>query len=729
MITKTKRSDRNTINTTGIRIKQTTNMNNQSTDSKRGQRGVEPRHSARLCVTKGEVVDSMSISSTSGVWRKSREDKVRDAEVRRYRKKMVVCTVESTVWNSVEDAPSSRWIPNLYAVCIPPGQGKTTLARRFNSIDVDELVRPEMRHMYSATIGKIVSGEDMKDDVWIGEVKRSLGKMVFSTPTVVFVSEQVTASLIGAHRAGSVRLMGRAAYDCILERGSESGGITRACSELVASHNGARNYTVRSHDRVEMVVGKILNGLRIPISRPWECEVKRPCGYSETGLQYYRDMVESEIDIETLIRLEESGEIPNCCIMREMCGGTPQEWPMLEYCRVAYSVANMPLAKLAKKRRGGLKKSTLWRKLKLGEHLDARSIDSELVRSSDAFSNSVVLWWKLVGQDLNCKDEMFKMILGVQEENWGPLMDYLHCLVRVGYMGQSQINPSDGTEIVCARKLTRIRDDEKWKDGLLCDSERNLMVERILELGSNETGVCVNVGRVRGISFPDNSEGNVEVESIKEELASYCTGDASTVSSDEIPSKLLFRLMRVYECVDNGVPYTNMHLFGVSETIMRCIALDAGRGMLCSSNDMKEMIKCWCEHAATSGVGVLLSRCTLTSAISQVCNDDLESGSVGVVRLYMLCREIGDVIMCNMMRNKDFWNSVEDLRRYAKVVENGPSCAHMRWHVRTFEEGLMPCMIQSFASADGITYCGAVGMCDDKALSEVAIDNESSGSE
>lgn len=118
----------------------------------------------------------------------------------------------STSFSMLANRYKAAEIPGLYAIVIPAGGGKTTLAHFFKQLDVDRILpeafETELRKIRMSTFNSVVSGGTRAswlrhNSIWARYLSLSLSNFDFSeTPRVLFIHSHEVATVIGAKVIG-----------------------------------------------------------------------------------------------------------------------------------------------------------------------------------------------------------------------------------------------------------------------------------------------------------------------------------------------------------------------------------------------------------------------------------------------------------------------------------------------------------------------------------------------
>lgn len=118
----------------------------------------------------------------------------------------------STSFAMLSDRYRAAEVPGLYAIVIPAGGGKTTLAKFFKQLDVDKVLPPafetELRKIRMSTFNSVSGGGTRAswlrhNSIWARYLSLSLGNFDFrETPRILFIHSHEIATVIGAKVVG-----------------------------------------------------------------------------------------------------------------------------------------------------------------------------------------------------------------------------------------------------------------------------------------------------------------------------------------------------------------------------------------------------------------------------------------------------------------------------------------------------------------------------------------------
>jgi hypothetical protein len=167
---------------------------------------------------------------------------------------------------------------NLFAICMPAGHGKSTLAKRYGLIDVDQLISEPEKDYYRAKRLAILAGKDTwsnHNNEWFARMNKTLDLLDYSRPVIIMVHHEEIAYELGAVILGAIKL-DRAVFEAnIIPRMDRADPSNYTFS--VASYDGFRVsryvenvFTAHSNAHLEEIVLNLINANDLPIAAPYK---------------------------------------------------------------------------------------------------------------------------------------------------------------------------------------------------------------------------------------------------------------------------------------------------------------------------------------------------------------------------------------------------------------------------------------------------------------------------
>nr|UCU85915.1 protein4 [Alternaria solani chrysovirus 1] len=496
-------------NSVGRLIKGFMRMSNMLVPRKRGE---------------GVTVGS-SVASSSGTMRHERNSRVRELNLKKAFNKAVYQSkgVHPELREGLEMYRTSIR-PNLYAIVMPAGHGKTTMADMFNCLDVDDLAGLDGKSEIMGWLADVKTGGDLSRNSWVRNVNRALDMMSIEETTVIMVHDHIMAEMIGAVRAGTVIIPADVVSASNTNRGREWNEVRRVTEEMAKESNVPRKWAVSTRAQGVRRVARMMNSLGCALPPPSVC-------FFDNGTHRMEDYDKFRFDIEAIEEACEEGLVSEVTLFKlEVEVGLRRRMPMRDYGVLAGTLATRGSCLVAEKRGGPLKKALLWDKMNLADHEDAVEIDRRLVRSSDRFSNAIVLWWKMVGQECSAPEELFKLILGVQEMEWTYVMEEIISTVESGSLGRAKMTRED---VEMLKEATTLATGvERMVCGGNKDRSENWSMEKQLESTCRDISVLVDTRYVDRAKMENSGKMKCEAQWCLDKMAEAgLSGEVVDVSS------------------------------------------------------------------------------------------------------------------------------------------------------------------------------------------------------
>ncbi|ARM36038.1 protein 4 [Bipolaris maydis chrysovirus 1] len=639
----------------------------------------------RVDSTMGSLAEP-SISSRGGM-RVERNSKVREVNLARaFRKARIHWKLPSEYRD--EESMNVDLRPNLYTVVLPAGCGKTTIANEFNCIDVDDLAGPDSRAELMGWLKEVGDGSASEKSEWIRTVNRALDKMVFEEPVVMLVHDHVTAKLVGSIRAGTIIVPKEQVKGMNKNRDKKWNDIFEVTWAMAHESSVKRKWYTPTTAECYRRLARVMANLKCEVPPPNVC-------YYDAGMYDMECFKGNEDRLEEVVELNAAGLCPSlavfkCCIKN----GMREYMPWVSYGKLAGRLATRRSAGLADKRSGAIKKSLLWDKFNLGEHEDAVAIDKGLVRSSDAFSNCVVLWWKTVMQEYDIANHVYKMILGVQEKEWRDVLSDIGDVLREGAIGNVYVSPESANVVLAARIFSNASGVTK-----ACD---NWSLEMNFEETKSDVMVMVDRRVLDRVTCNDSEYMCSEAEWCKYKLDD-CGLVRGVVNITNMKAEDQYRVVRCIKAVQEGVTLEQTtsneeYLAGIRnprvvERAVRMLAYkDSAIGTILTTDfEVFTRTRCileamyeWTKWLSGNYEEYLYDSVRPTRLIKEICIPEtkLEMYSGLTTMFIMGNKEEAVVLAANAMRNRREWNT--DIEAYAMCEAR--STESMRLIAKSFHE-------------------------------------------
>ncbi|AAM68956.1 Hv145SV-protein 4 [Helminthosporium victoriae virus 145S] len=619
----------------------------------------------RVDSTMGSMVEP-TVNSRGGM-RIERNSKVREVNLARaFRKSRITWKLPAEYRD--EESMNIDLRPNLYTVVMPAGCGKTTIANEFNCIDVDDLAGVDSRAELMGWLKEISDGTASEKSEWVRIVNKALDKMVFEEPVVMLVHDHLTAKLVGSIRAGTIMTPKDQVKGMNKNRDKKWNDIFEVTWAMAHDSNVKRKWYTPTTAECYRRLARVMANLHCEVPPPNVC-------FFDAGMYDMELFKGNENRIEELVELNEAGLCPSlaihkCCIKN----GMRTEMPWVSYSKLAGRLANRKAAGVAGKKSGAIKKSLLWDKFNLGEHEDAVAIDKLLVKSSDAFSNCVVLWWKTVMQEYDIANHIYKMILGVQEKEWRDVLTDIGQVLLTGAIGNVYVSPESANVVMSARAFSDSEGVTK-----ACD---NWSLEMNFEETKSDVMVMIDRRVLDKVSCGDGEYMCAEAEWCRWKLDD-CGLVRGVVNITNMEADDQYRVVRCIKAIEGGIQLepvigsdqylAEMRNAREVERIVRMSAykVSAMGTILTTDFEALPRTRCaleamfeWTKWLSGNYEEYLYDSVRPTRVIKEICipSSKLEMYS-GLTTMFMMGdKEAAVVLAANAMRNRREWT--QDVEAY-----------------------------------------------------------------
>nr|UFJ44705.1 RNA-dependent RNA polymerase [Penicillium chrysogenum virus] len=356
-----------------------------------------------------------------------------------------------------EDLAATRH--NLFAVIMPSGCGKTSLARTYGMVDVDELVSRAEHDQYVEMRNEIVCGRgDWHDHntLWFARLNQTLALLDYSVPVVIFVHTEETALEIGAKPVACLTLETTAHEMNISGRGPKFREFSRESLRSCKPSNRVPNqYRFKSNKELEAFFLEVMNVSGLPVGAPFKYST------SIWNSSYSRDVPgwilrgeragTQQVSINELRLLFEQGKIPKECVDYYVrasyvptqfdFGVTMFEWSQAlgqlpgcynsrrDFDTLTDLMGVFPPHSPKEVTRSNVTLRTLCHTFDILSMPDAKEIASYHVGEGHTFVTNLLANWKGITQFTTVSHLVFPWFK-VCERDWSDKMKTLHSLIR-----------------------------------------------------------------------------------------------------------------------------------------------------------------------------------------------------------------------------------------------------------------------------------------------------------
>lgn len=626
--------------------------------------------------------------SFEGPERVTASDRVKRIQLQDY-----ILQNEITTDIEVEQAPAV-WRNNLYAVCMPSGHGKSTLARWIDGIDVDELVPGRERwKYYDSIVHSTPNGEGTNE--WVDACHKTLDKMVFKRPTLIFVHDPHTARALGCVRAGTIRVDSDVVRDANRGR-SRVWHRARELSERLCREGSSRNnWVVSNFDAAKVRLARIAGKLEIPIPMVYKYKNANTVGY--TNVEKYKDFRQWDDigDLGVIYDMARDGEIPRCalvefvdCLRSKGYIQYGAETDMGDYVALAREIAHRGAAPIAPPSGSVISQSLLVKQFGLDEHEDAMRILYGLPRSTSNFKMTVVLWWKTIGQYMECAHTLYKLIDGIEETEWPKWLTVISSAAQGGWLGQDDVADDEWLELDAIRRLeswTPMRDDLIRSNGVGLDDltkEERLVINNC---GRSEVKVDMNVMRGRAILDGPLSTIVDEIDSTFENPTSI---ELREVRDIDIAYNLVYcyyggKSADLEDC--ESYAERMKHLVGRRKSLMihayPCLgsAVAEASDLIPQCRSALELVDMWVSRLARE-LRTMRGLSCKSAGFIHMYKTGITGGKRSLGALMLVengLEDIGEALLCNVMRRHTEWNDAKTLTKICRdrwLERGGEGC-------------------------------------------------------
>nr|WKR37724.1 putative RNA-dependent RNA polymerase [Leptosphaeria biglobosa chrysovirus 1] len=385
-------------------------------------------------------------------------------------------------------------IPNLYAIVMPAGTGKTHLAEKFGFIDIDKCVAyPEHEKLFRVRRDIIEKSGTWAEhnSEWNSKVRETLSYLDFSRPTVVMCHSEEMAFEIGAIPMVAI----------LLEKKEWEKNISGR-TDLGKRFSIMNRMTVEKHTRivplrmartnsgVEKLVIRACTAYGVPVACPMKYDNIRNRHYSDACPDWVLTGDCDGLDVNVLLNLFERGDVPKECMDYFLSsvnmpasygfGFTMFHWSEY-FAKVRYMTNDkkkytgdwMSVFPYASDREKNRMNINLRRLLDNTDLLDDEVIVDLLSRhvgENNQFVTMLVSWWAGIGRHLECR-EFVSTLLGIKQSGWKELMQELHQMVRLSrYVMNSELHDEKERqslmymECLLGRRMFEVDEEKEIRD-------------------------------------------------------------------------------------------------------------------------------------------------------------------------------------------------------------------------------------------------------------------------
>lgn len=393
--------------------------------------------------------------------------------------------------------------PNLYAIVMGSGHGKSTLSKRYGVIDIDDLVT-ESEHNQLVEERRAIIERDgewkQHNERWFAAARKTLSIMDMTQNSVVLVHTEEAALSLGAKVMGGISLAESALANNVkhrapFERLEAKGNLMRN----QAHHSTYTPLQCRDRIDVERAFLTLMNVNSIPVAAPYKYPTKyRNSCYSATCPDWVLEgRMKQGTNLYDVVKMYEAGMVPKECvdyyvkqfeaITYEGFGVTLNDWAKL-CAKVAAEIEEpnrnfnleekddvnemFPFGSVRERNRANCTIRRLMKVFKIQNHPEVIEIMSHHVGQRNIFVTSVIAAWKGLMQDLPMHT-FARNLMKVRYPAWTKVMKDVHNFVRTSnFLFQAPINEDQRQKLM-------------YMDLLIGRTDYELTVEMALE---NRTG-------------------------------------------------------------------------------------------------------------------------------------------------------------------------------------------------------------------------------------------------
>lgn len=370
-----------------------------------------------------------------------------------------------------------RKVENLYAIVMPAGHGKTSLATRYGVMDIDNLVSKRIHSRLVDERTMLLKNKESwraHDDNWCEEVRKTISLMDLKEPTVVLVHTELIAMSIGATVLGGMRLSKDGFENQTIRRNGFDKLFTDMnyiSSETTLTYKPRRCHTFAE---VEDHFLMIMNINQLPVAAPYKYSREiHNSNYASTCPEWVLEGTMSQTcniaDLETMFK---RGEIPKECVdyyVHEMgmpsaygFGVTMDDWGKFfgevsdaiavprSFDTKDYADANMifPFATDMERNRANMTIRRMIKVFNVWEDKECLDIAKYHVGERNVFVTSILLHWKGLMRKLPVTPKIINLY-HVEYLHWSRICKELHNLIRTSdWFMQDRIDENTRQELM-----------------------------------------------------------------------------------------------------------------------------------------------------------------------------------------------------------------------------------------------------------------------------------------
>ncbi|APR73428.1 RNA-dependent RNA polymerase [Isaria javanica chrysovirus 1] len=348
---------------------------------------------------------------------------------------------------------------NLFAFVMPAGHGKSTLARKYGFVDVDELITEREHDYYIEMRTGIMCGRDTWTDhnsKWYPRLNQTLDLLDYTMPVIIMLHTEELALELGAIPIGYFKLEKNVFMSNIEKRDALSKHFSiLSYNESIASSKMRNQVMCSSNEMLERSLLEILNLSSMPVACPhkfssaiWNnCYARTVPGWILRGER----AGEKRVDINMLRQLFEVGDIPKECVdyyvkhsyvptqfdfgmtmfdwSKELAHLPPTFRDRTEFDTEGDMIDIFPPQCAKELTRANVTIRQLRQTFDIFSHPDALEIAEYHVGEPHVFVSSILSAWKGIIQKFSVA-EIVKPWFKVSFRNWSDRLKSLHSLVR-----------------------------------------------------------------------------------------------------------------------------------------------------------------------------------------------------------------------------------------------------------------------------------------------------------
>ncbi|AFE83590.1 putative RNA-dependent RNA polymerase [Raphanus sativus chrysovirus 1] len=375
-------------------------------------------------------------------------------------------------------------VPNLWALVMPGGHGKSWLSREYGFMDVDDLVDGNEFYELCQMRYELIERGDLEwtvhNERWYSSLRATLEAMTFERPTVVLVHSEECALEMGAKIMGVIVLEEPQFEVNIMGRDSLGKSFSRISRAFVMHRSMNEINVYRSNDEVEGAVLALCNILNIPVACPYKYSYQYEnswYGRSTPRWLLEGSVVGRENETDHVLKLALQGEIPKECVDHFVQNASPNktshgygitmaQWGYM-MGRIVGSVRRpqkfdltgdmfeiFPPDSMAERHRVNVTLRRLITECDILNDADVLDIMEHHVGEKHVFVSGLVCHWLGLGVETSVADKIYVLYL-VPQEQWSQLLSDFHSMIRLsGWFCTTKISEEEKQSLMYMNMYT-----------------------------------------------------------------------------------------------------------------------------------------------------------------------------------------------------------------------------------------------------------------------------------